>query len=76
MIRQPKALLIKLDSVGTALDRIGNNVNQIAKKVHLTAFEGKLSGQTITEFNMLMTEYNEHALELTKASRALLRNLF
>jgi hypothetical protein len=76
MIRQPKALLTKLDSVGTAIDRIGNNVNQIAKKVHLTALEGRLSAQIISEFNKIMSEYNEYALALSKAYRTLLRNMF
>ena len=76
MMHQPKLLLAKLDAVGTAINRIGNNVNQITKMAHLAEKEGKLPVSVLQNFNAVMTNYNEIAKELSKAYRSLLRNMY
>jgi len=75
MMHQPKVLLAKLDAVGTAINRIGNNVNQIAKMAHSAEKEGKLPVSVVQKFIDVMANYNEIAKELSKAYRSLLRNM-
>jgi len=60
---------------GTEIDRIGNNVNQIAKKAHLMEKEGALTRQLILKFSEVMAVYNENSKELARAYRNLLRNM-
>jgi len=75
-MHQPKVLLAKLDAVGTAISRIGNNVNQIAKMAHLAEKEGKIPVSVLQNFDDVMANYNKIAKELSKAYRSLLRNMY
>ena len=76
MMHQPKLLLAKLDAVGTAINRIGNNVNQITKMAHLAEKEGKLPVSVLQNFNAVMTNYNEIAKELSQIAEQIQRRHF
>jgi hypothetical protein len=75
VIHQPKELLARLDTIGTEIGHIGNNINQLAKIAHLIEKEGKLPVSPIAQFNKVMVSYNELLKELSSAYRRLLRNL-
>jgi hypothetical protein len=68
-----KELLNKLDKLGIQQSRIGNNINQIAKKVHLFHKEGKFPKDTILQFKQVMAAYLKAISELSKAYRKLIR---
>ena len=73
IIPYPKELLNKLDKLGIQQSRIGNNINQMAKKVHLYHKEGRFPKDVILQFNKEMGAYLEATNELSKAYRNLIR---
>ena len=54
IIPYPKELLNMLDKLGIEQSRIGNNINQIAKKVHTYDREGQFSKDILEQFNRSM----------------------
>ena len=54
IIPYPKELLNKLDKLGIQQSRIGNNINQIAKKVHLYNKEGSFPKDILDLFYKIM----------------------
>ena len=73
IIPYPKELLSTLDKLGIQQSRIGNNINQIAKKVHLYSKEGSFPKNILDQFNKVMGAYLEATNELSKAYRGLIR---
>ena len=73
IIPYPKELLNKLDKLGIQQSRIGNNINQIAKKVHLHDKEGRFPKDLVLRFNKVMGAYLEATNELSKAYRSFIR---
>ena len=73
IIPYPKELLNKLDKLGIQQSRIGNNINQIAKKVHLYNKEGSFPKDILDQFYKIMGAYLEATNELSKAYRNLIR---
>ena len=73
IIPYPKELLNKLDKLGIQQSRIGNNINQIAKKVHLYNKEGSFPKDILDLFYKIMGAYLEATNELSKAYRNLIR---
>lgn len=69
----PIEFLRHLDKIGTEIGRIGNNMNQLARYVHILAHEGQLNEGPVKEFNHLMDEYMKTRRELVKAYRAVVR---
>jgi len=65
----------KLDAIGYQYERIGNNINQIAKKVHLFSKEGRFPDDALNRFNQVMLAYNKVTDDLSRAHRAFLRQL-
>jgi len=65
----------KLDAIGYQYERIGNNINQIAKKVHLFSKEGRFPEDALNRFNQAMLTYNKVTEDLSRAHRAFLRQL-
>ena len=73
IIPYPKEMLAKLDQLGIQQKRIGNNINQIAKKVHLYHKEGRFSNDTVEQFNKTMIAYINSINKVSKAYRSLTR---
>ena len=73
IIPYPKELLNKLDKLGIQQSRIGNNINQIAKKVHLYSKEGRFPEGTFLQFKQVMVAYLKAISELSKSYRNLIR---
>ena len=73
IIPYPKELLSTLDKLGIQQSRIGNNINQITKKVHLYSKEGSFPKDLLDQFNKVMGAYLEATNELSKAYRGLIR---
>ena len=73
IIPYPKELLSTLDKLGIQQSRIGNNINQITKKVHLYSKEGSFPKNILDQFNKVMGAYLEATNELSKAYRGLIR---
>lgn len=72
IIPYPRELLKKLDQLGIQQKRNGNNINQIAKKVHLYNLKGVFSTDMIAAFRKTMLDYQAALNELAKAYRALI----
>ena len=72
IIPYPRELLNKLDQLGIQQKRIGNNINQIAKKVHLYDLKGAFTADMILAFRKTMIDHQAVLNELTKAYRALI----
>ena len=75
VIPNTRELKNKLDTIGYQYERIGNNINQIAKKVHLYNKEGRFPEDAIKRFNEIMEKYMKVTSDLTMAHRAFLRQL-
>lgn len=73
IIPYPKELLNMLDKLGIEQSRIGNNINQIAKKVHTYDREGQISKDMLEQFNKSMHNYLNVLNELSMAYRGLIR---
>ena len=72
IIPYPRELLNKLDQLGIQQKRNGNNINQIAKKVHLYDLKGIFSADMIVVFRKTMIDYQAVLNELAKTYRALI----
>lgn len=75
IIPNPNDLRKKLDTIGYQYERIGNNINQIAKKVHLYDKEGRFPENVMNGFDEIMSAYLKVTNELSRAHRAFLRQL-
>lgn len=75
IIPDTRTLQMNLDKIGHQYERIGNNINQIAKKVNQYHMEGYFPVGTLDEYNELMHDYQSKTEELSRAYRALLRQL-
>ena len=73
IIPYPKELLSTLDKLGIQQSRISNNINQIAKKVHLFNKEGSFPKDILDQFNVIMGVHLKATNELSKAYRNLIR---
>ena len=73
IIPYPKELLNTLDKMGIQQSRIGNNINQVAKKVHLFNKEGRFPKDILEQFNKVMGGYLKATNELSKVYRGLIR---
>jgi hypothetical protein len=67
-------LLRHLDILGLAINRIGNNINQLARYANIQIKSGKVNTSVIIDFIELMDKYMHERRELAKAYRALVRN--
>ena len=72
IIPYPRELQNKLDQLGIQQKRNGNNINQIAKKVHLYDLKGVFSAEMIVAFRKTMIDYQAVLNELAKAYKALI----
>ena len=70
-----KILLGQLDTIGTEIGRIGNNMNQIARYANSLSLRRDIDVHPIRQFNKLMDEYMSVRRELVKAYRAIARSL-
>ncbi|MCK5279498.1 MAG: plasmid mobilization relaxosome protein MobC [Cyclobacteriaceae bacterium] len=75
IIPNTRKLKSKLDTIGYQYERIGNNINQVAKKVHLYNKEGRFPDDAMTRFNEIMEKYMKVTSDLTMAHRVFLRQL-
>jgi hypothetical protein len=75
IIPNTRELRNKLDTIGYQYERIGNNINQIARKVHLYDKEGRFPDDVLTRYNEIMQKYIKVTSELSSAHRAFLRQL-
>ena len=67
-------LIKHLDNLGLAINRIGNNINQLAKYANIQIKSGKVNTSVIIDFIKVMDKYVQKRRELAKAYRALVRN--
>ena len=67
-------LIKHLDNLGLAINRIGNNINQLAKYANIQIKSGKVYTSVIIDFIEVMDKYMQERRELAKAYRALVRN--
>lgn len=75
VIPNTRELKNKLDTIGYQYGRIGNNINQIAKKVHLYDKEGRFPLDVMNKFDEVMEAYLKVTNDLSRAHRAFLRQL-
>ena len=75
IIPNARELKDKLDKIGYQYASIGNNINQIAKKVHLYHKEGRFPDGAMNKFNEVMEKYIKVTDDLSRAHRAFLRQL-
>ena len=73
IIAHPQAVLEQMDALGSEIGKAGNNINQIAKKIHIHDLSGNIPTSTIQDYNAVMTAYTASIKELTKAYRSLIR---
>ena len=67
-------LIKHLDNVGLAINRIGNNINQLAKYANIQIKSDKVNTSVIIDFIRVMDKYIQKRRELAKTYRALVRN--
>ena len=67
-------LIKHLDNLGLAINRIGNNINQLAKYANIQIKSGKVNTSVIIDFIEVMDKYIQKRRELAKSYRALVRN--
>jgi uncharacterized protein Veg len=73
-ITNKQELIKQLDMIGIQINRLGNNINQIAKYANIQLKSGKIDQRTIERFNNLMEDYLKEERNLINAYRALARN--
>jgi uncharacterized protein Veg len=73
-ITNKQELIKQLDKIGIQINRLGNNINQIAKYANFQLKSGKIDQRTIERFNNLMEDYLKEERNLINAYRALARN--
>ena len=74
IIPNSQELKKKLNKIGYQYTSIANNINQIAKKVHLYNKEGRFPDGDINNFNDVMEKYIEVTGDLSRAHRAFFVN--
>ena len=67
-------LIKHLDNLGLAINRIGNNINQLAKYANIQIKSDKVNTSVIIDFIRVMDKYIQKRRELAKTYRALVRN--
>jgi len=75
IIPYSKELKDRLDAIGYQYERIGININQVARKVNLYNKEGRFPKHAINQFNNVMQQYLKVTDELSKAHKIFLRHL-
>jgi hypothetical protein len=73
-ITNKQELIKQLDKIGIQINRLGNNINQIAKYANIQIKSGKIDQRTMGRFNNLMEDYLQEERNLINAYRALARN--
>ena len=68
-------LIDRLDISGAELNRIGNNINQLARYANTLNKRGLLSPQIIERFNQLLGDYLEMQQKLEVSLRKIIRAL-
>ena len=67
-------LIKHLDNLGLAINRIGNNINQLAKYAKIQIKSDKVNTSVIIDFIKVMDKYIQKRRDLAKTYRALVRN--
>jgi len=65
----------KLDEIGYQYERIGNNINQIARKVNLYHKKGHFPAHELNNYNETMKRFLRVTEELSRSFRVFLREL-
>lgn len=65
----------KLDEIGYQYERIGNNINQVAKKVNLYHKNGHIPVVELSSYNEIMQQYLKVTDDLSNSFRLFLREL-
>ncbi len=65
----------KLDQIGYQYERIGNNINQVARKVNLYHKNGSFPVSELEHYNQLMLQHLKVTVELSRSFRVFLREL-
>jgi hypothetical protein len=65
----------KLDEIGYQYERIGNNINQVARKVNLYHKKGHFPANELAHYNEIIQQYLKVTEELSKSFRVFLREL-
>jgi len=65
----------KLDGIGYKYERIGNNINQIARKVNLYHKKGHFPAHELNNYNETMKRFLRVTEELSRSFRVFLREL-
>lgn len=73
IIPYPKTIIQALDQLGIQHKRIGNNINQIAHKVHLHSQKGAFQATILDRYNQGMQDYLQQIAELSKLYRQLIQ---
>lgn len=66
-------LIKHLDKIGKEINRIGTNINQLAKYTNIQMLSSKVDSRTMIKFNDQMDSYLQERRALTKAYRAMVR---
>ncbi|GAB3834638.1 plasmid mobilization protein [Pontibacter rugosus] len=74
-VHNPKKLFRALDKTGGELNRIGNNINQVAKYIHYLEKNNMVEARVISEYNRYFQEFLQVEVEYVKAIRAYLRTM-
>lgn len=74
MLMDAKGLISALDSIGAEMNRIGNNINQLARHANTLNLNGELSPVVIGQFNKLFSEYLGAQRDLQQAFRQIMRS--
>lgn len=57
--KQERELVNAIHSLFNQMNRIGLNINQVTKNIHLLKADLKLPENELQQFNLLLSEYNE-----------------
>jgi len=67
--------LVQLDKIGAEMNRIGNNINQLARHGNTLNLKGRLHPQIISEFNALFENYLVIQRSLDTSLRKMIRTM-
>lgn len=68
-----KELIASLDFLGAEMNRIGNNINQLARHANSLNLRGALEPSVVDEFNRLFSEYLGLQQQLQASLRSVIR---
>ena len=74
-VHNPKKLFKAFDKTGTALKKVGTNINQIARYVHYLEKNNMVEPKVMAEYNQHFRQYLQVEEEYVKAIRAYLRTV-